>query len=217
MSYIHKEGKNIISISLMIYFIIILICYFIFNHYLIKVTCSISIILFLIIQFFRNPKRKKIKNDKFIIAPADGKIVVIEEVYENEFFKDKKIQISIFMSPFNVHLNRYPISGKIKYLKYHPGKYFFAWNPKSSIENERFSTVIENKFKFTILIRQIAGAFAKRIINYSKIDNLISQGEEMGFIKFGSRVDIILPKNIKINVNLNDRTSAGETVIAEIL
>ena len=217
MSYIHKEGKNIISISLLIYFIIILICYFIFNHYLIKVTFSTSIILFLIIQFFRNPERKKIKNDKFIIAPADGKVVVIEEVYENEFFKDNKIQISIFMSPFNVHLNRYPISGKIKYLKYHPGKYLFAWNPKSSIENERFSTVIVSKFKFSVLIRQIAGAFAKRIINYSKIDNLISQGEEMGFIKFGSRVDIILPKNIKINVNLNDKTCAGETVIAEIL
>ena len=121
------------------------------------------------------------------------------------------------MSPLNVHKQWYPSNGKVIYSQYHPGKYFFAWNPKSSIENERFSTVIESKFKFSILIRQIAGAFAKRIINYSKIDNLISQGEEMGFIKFGSRVDIILPKNIKINVNLNDRTWAGETVIAEIL
>lgn len=173
-----------------------------------------SVLLVLILQFFRNPKRNTQENPNHIIAPADGKVVVIEEVTEHEYFEDKRIQVSIFMSPLNVHVNRYPISGEVKYAKYHPGKFLVAWHPKSSIENERTTVVVENKTTGPILFRQIAGALARRIVIYSKKDDQAKQGEDMGFIKFGSRIDIFLPLDAKINTKLNDAVRGGETVIA---
>jgi len=174
-------------------------------------------IFILILQFFRSPTRKYSLNGNQIIAPADGKIVVIEEVMENEFFKEKRKQISIFMSPINVHINRNPISGIIKYFKYHPGKYLVAWHPKSSLENERTTVVIENDKKQSILMRQIAGALAKRIVWYLKESDSVTQTEEFGFIKFGSRVDVFVPLDAKINVELNQKTKGGITVLAEFV
>ena len=168
----------------------------------------------LVLQFFRNPKRNTILNDQHIIAPADGKVVVIEEVVEHEFFKDKRIQVSIFMSPLNVHVNRYPITGEVKYAKYHPGKFLVAWHPKSSIENERTTVVVENSTIGPILFRQIAGALARRIVMYSKSEDKAVQGKDMGFIKFGSRIDLFLPLDAKINTNIDDVVRGGETVIA---
>jgi phosphatidylserine decarboxylase len=168
----------------------------------------------LVLQFFRNPIRKTEAKENEIVAPADGKIVVIEEVNETEYFKDKRIQVSIFMSPINVHVNRYPISGTVKYAKYHPGKYLVAWHPKSSTENERTTVVVENK-KIAILFRQIAGALAKRIVMYSKINDKAQQGDDYGFIKFGSRVDLFFPVGTKINVELNQKVKGNKTIIAQ--
>lgn len=168
----------------------------------------------LVLQFFRNPKRNTVLNANHIIAPADGKVVVIEEVVENEFFNDKRIQVSIFMSPLNVHVNRYPITGEVKYAKYHPGKFLVAWHPKSSIENERTTVVVENETAGPILFRQVAGAVARRIVMYSKKGDKANQGDDMGFIKFGSRIDIFLPLDAKINANIDDVVKGGETVIA---
>ncbi|MCS6834159.1 MAG: phosphatidylserine decarboxylase family protein [Flammeovirgaceae bacterium] len=176
-----------------------------------------SIILFLIVlQFFRNPLIKVVKNPKHVLAPADGKVVVIEEVVENEYFHAPRKQISIFMSPFNVHVNRNPISGVVRYFKYHPGEYLVAWHPKASTENERTTIVVRNEQNHEILFRQIAGALARRIKCYIKEGDTVEQGAEFGFIKFGSRVDVFLPLHSKINVSLNDKTVAGKTVIAEI-
>ena len=169
----------------------------------------------LILQFFRNPKRNTILNDNQIIASVDGKVVVIEEVEETEFFKDKRIQVSIFMSPINVHVTRYAMSGEIKYSKYHPGKYLVAWHPKASTENERTTVVIENNSFGKILYRQIAGALAKRIVNYAKVGDTVLQGTDAGFIKFGSRVDVFLPIGTKINVKLGEKVVGGVKVIAE--
>ena len=174
------------------------------------------VILLLFLQFFRHPKRKIILNTKHVLAPADGKVVVIEETEETEVLKDKRIQISIFMSPVNVHVNRYPVSGQVTYCIYHPGQYLVAWHPKSSTENERTTVVIKMASKVNILVRQIAGAVARRIICYAKKDWVVVQGEEMGFIKFGSRVDVFLPLNTKIKVELNQKVVGGETVLAEI-
>jgi phosphatidylserine decarboxylase len=174
------------------------------------------IIFLLVLQFFRHPSRSILFNEKYILAPADGKVVTIEEVEETEVLKDKRIQISIFMSPLNVHVNRYPISGKISFLKYHPGLYLVAWHPKSSTENERTTCVIDHNSSMRILMRQIAGAVARRIVYYPKVDDIVKQGTEMGFIKFGSRVDLFLPLGTKINVNLNQKVRGGETVIAEL-
>ncbi len=168
----------------------------------------------LVLQFFRNPKRNTVINANHIIAPADGKVVVIEEVVEHEFFKDKRIQVSIFMSPLNVHVNRYPITGEVKYAKYHPGKFLVAWHPKSSIENERTTVVVKNETTGPILFRQVAGAVARRIVMYSKKGDKASQGADMGFIKFGSRIDLFLPLDAKINANIDDVVKGGETVIA---
>ncbi|MCL4124780.1 UNVERIFIED_CONTAM: hypothetical protein GTU68_011717 [Idotea baltica] len=173
------------------------------------------ILFVLILQFFRNPKRLTIENDQHILAAVDGKVVVIEEVEETEFFKDKRRQVSIFMSPLNVHVTRFPVGGKVIYSKYHPGKYLVAWHPKSSTENERTTVVVENSTVGKILFRQIAGALAKRIVNYAKENDNATQGEDSGFIKFGSRVDIYLPLDMKINVSINDKVKGGETVIAE--
>ena len=174
-----------------------------------------SIIFFLLIlQFFRNPSRKLTRGEKVVIAPADGKVVVIEETDEPEVLNDRRIQVSIFMSPVNVHVNRYPVSGEITYSKYHPGAYLVAWHPKSSTENERTTVVIQTNTKIKILLRQIAGAVARRIVCYPKEGWMVRQGEEMGFIKFGSRVDLYLPLNAKIKVNLNQKVRGGETIIA---
>jgi phosphatidylserine decarboxylase len=172
-------------------------------------------LLYIILQFFRNPPRNTITNTEHIIAPADGKVVVIEEVEEPEYFKGKRIQVSIFMSPFNVHVNRYPIAGNVTYAKYHPGLYLVAWHPKSSTDNERTTTVVKDAQGREVLFRQIAGALAKRIVQYSKAGDTAVQGGEMGFIKFGSRVDVFLPVGTKINVKLEEVVRGGETPIAQ--
>ncbi|HHC78713.1 MAG TPA: phosphatidylserine decarboxylase family protein [Flavobacteriia bacterium] len=213
----HKEGYTIIIISMMLLVLLIFLTEtFIDIEWLRKlILIAFVIVYILILQFFRNPKRNTIENPYQIIAPADGKIVVIEEVIEKEFFKDKRKQISIFMSPLNVHVTRYPISGKVIFSKYHPGKYLVAWHPKSSEENERTTIVIENDTVGKILYRQIAGAVARRIVNYAIENETVVQGTDAGFIKFGSRIDIFLPLDMKINVSLNQKSKGGETIIAE--
>ncbi len=175
-----------------------------------------SIILFLfIVSFFRSPRRDFTINDKQIICPADGKVVVIEEIIDTEYFNDKRLQVSIFMSPADVHLNRIPMNGEVVYNQYHKGKYLVAWNPKSSTENERHSVVIKNEYSI-ILVKQIAGAVAKRIVNYLQVGQQVTQGSEMGFIKFGSRVDVLLPTNATLDVKLNQVVKGGITVLATI-
>jgi len=172
-------------------------------------------LLYIILQFFRNPERKTIPNIDQVIAPADGKVVVMEEVEEPEYFRGKRLQLSIFMSPFNVHVNRYPIGGKVEYVKYHEGLYLVAWHPKSSTDNERTTVVVKDEKGREVLFRQIAGALAKRIVMYSKVGDTAQQGHEMGFIKFGSRVDVFLPIGTKVNVKINETVRGGETVLAE--
>jgi phosphatidylserine decarboxylase len=214
----HKEGFKIITITSVIVVLGILgIEKLIATEWLIK-SIQVVFLLFLVIvlQFFRNPKRTTLINHEHIIAPVDGKVVVIEEVEEPEYFKDKRIQVSIFMSPLNVHVTRYPTSGLIKYSKYHPGKYLVAWHPKASEENERTTIVIKNKIVGEILYRQIAGALAKRIVNYAKPNEIAIQGNDAGFIKFGSRVDLFLPLDAKITVKLNDKVRGGEKIIATL-
>ena len=213
----HKEGYKIIITSMLIFVALLLLTdKFVLIPWLNKVIMIILLIMFvLILQFFRNPKRHTAENLDQIIAPVDGKVVVIEEVEEKEYFKDKRRQVSIFMSPLNVHVTRYPISGEVKFSKYHPGKYLVAWHPKSSEENERTTVVVENNNVGKILYRQIAGALARRIVNYAKEGDQAQQGADAGFIKFGSRVDIFLPLDMKINVALNDKAKGGETIIAE--
>jgi phosphatidylserine decarboxylase len=213
----HKEGYKIISITFIIAIAAILLAENFINITWLVKTIQVIILGFVIIvlQFFRNPKRITNLNDTHIIAPVDGKVVVIEEVEETEYFKDKRLQISIFMSPINVHVTRYAMSGIIKYSKYHPGKYLVAWHPKASTENERTSVVIENKIFGEILYRQIAGALAKRIVNYATEGNTVSQGTDAGFIKFGSRVDLYLPLGTKVNVKLGDKVKGGVQVVAE--
>ena len=213
----HKEGFVIIRNTLIGLLTLNAAAWYLaggFNLWVNLLVFASSVLLVLILQFFRNPKRNTQENPNHIIAPADGKVVVIEEVTEHEYFEDKRIQVSIFMSPLNVHVNRYPITGEVKYAKYHPGKFLVAWHPKSSIENERTTVVVENKTTGPILFRQIAGALARRIVMYSKKEDQAKQGEDMGFIKFGSRIDIFLPLDAKINTKLNDAVRGGETVIA---
>ena len=213
----HKEGFTIIRNTLTALIALnVTAWYFVgeFNWIVYLLIFASVVFSILVLQFFRNPKRNTVLNPNNIIAPADGKVVVIEEVVEHEFFKDKRIQVSIFMSPLNVHVNRYPISGAVKYAKYHPGKFLVAWHPKSSIENERTTIVVENKTTGPILFRQVAGAVARRIVMYSKAEDIAVQGKDMGFIKFGSRIDLFLPLDAKINANINDVVKGGETVIA---
>ena len=211
---IHKEGKNIIVNQLILLIIIGLISNF--NSIFLNYTLPIFLFFILFsIYFFRVPKRDLCIIEGNIYSPCDGKVVVIEETEENEYFMDKRIQVSIFMSPLNVHNNIYPISGEVKYVKYHPGKFLLAWNPKSSQENERNSVVIKNK-KVEILCRQIAGFLARRIVCYSKTNTKTNAGEELGFIKFGSRVDLFLPIGTKINTKLNDKVTGGISVIATL-
>lgn len=214
----HKEGYKIILISTFIVGGGIILIENFINVNWVNKFLSIALLLFyiIILQFFRNPKRNTVLNDNAIIAPVDGKVVVIEEVFEKEYFKDKRLQVSIFMSPINVHVTRYPISGNINFSKYHPGKYLVAWHPKASEENERTTIVVENNTVGEILYRQIAGALAKRIVNYAKPNQKVVQGSDAGFIKFGSRIDLFLPLNAEINVKLNDKVKGGEQVIATL-
>ena len=212
----HKEGHKIIIYSFFITFIISISSeYFLTNDYFSKITQIFSLVIFcLVLQFFRNPKRKILKNENEILSPVDGKIVSIKKVYEKEYFKDDRIIISIFMSPFNVHVTRYPIGGKINFSKYHPGDYLVAWHPKSSEKNERTTIVVKNKVFGEVLYRQIAGALARRIVNYAKVGDIAIQGNDAGFIKFGSRVDVYLPLDSKIKVKLNQHLKGGEDIIA---
>ena len=213
----HKEGFKIILITLFAVIGISLIAHYFVDIPWLKKLIQIVAFLFLIaiLQFFRNPKRITPKNDQHIIAPVDGKVVVIEEVFEKEYFKDKRLQVSIFMSPVNVHVTRYALGGKVTYSEYHPGKYLVAWHPKASEENERTTIVVDNPVFGEVLYRQIAGALAKRIVNYAKVGETVIQGEDAGFIKFGSRVDVYLPLGTKINVQLNQTVKGGIDVIAE--
>jgi len=213
----HKEGFAIIRNTLTGLIAIDATAWYFaggFNWLVNLIIFASAIFAILVLQFFRNPKRNTILNANHIIAPADGKVVVIEEVTEHEYFNDKRIQVSIFMSPLNVHVNRYPITGEVKFAKYHPGKFLVAWHPKSSIENERTTVVVENETTGPILFRQIAGAVARRIVMYSKKGDKATQGADMGFIKFGSRIDLFLPLSATINTNIDDVVRGGETVIA---
>ena len=211
-----KEGAKIILISTFLVTVAILACDKLIDIVWLRMVVQLFALLFLIIilQFFRNPNRELIVDENVIIAPVDGKVVVIEEVFEGEYFKDKRIQVSIFMSPINVHVTRYACSGKINFSKYHPGKFLVAWHPKASEENERTTIVIENKTFGEILYRQIAGALARRIVNYAESGTQVKQGDDAGFIKFGSRVDLFFPIGTKINVKLNEKAIGNRTVIA---
>jgi len=213
----HKEGYKIILIALVIVIgSILMIDRFIDLAWLrVSLMVGMLALLVLILQFFRNPKRITTVENHTVVSPVDGKVVVIEEVFEKEVFNDKRIQVSVFMSPINVHVTRYPIGGNITYSKYHPGKFLVAWHPKSSEENERTTVVIENDNFGKVLYRQIAGALAKRIVNYAKVEDNAVQGSDSGFIKFGSRVDLYLPLDSDIKVELNQKVKGGETVIAE--
>lgn len=214
---IHKEGYTTIIIAIAFLTIINVISFKLIPFLLIHVfILLISLVFFyLILHFFRNPERKVLVNNKYIMAPSDGKLVVNEEVFENEFLKEDCVQLSIFMSPLNVHKQWYPVNGKITYSKNHPGKYLVAWHPKSSTENERSTIVIETENSQKILFRQIAGAVARRICNYAKEGQTVDQNMEAGFIKFGSRIDVFIPKSAKIKVNLNDLIIGGKTILAE--
>ena len=214
----HKEGSKIILITLL------LVVGIIFSaDYLLKDISWLRtvaflfalVILVLVLQFFRNPTRVADNSDNHILAPVDGKVVVIEEVYEPEYFKDKRLVVSIFMSPINVHVTRYCVNGIVKYSKYHPGKYLVAWHPKASEENERTTVVINNRIYGEIMYRQIAGALARRIVNYAQEGMRVVQGKDAGFIKFGSRVDIYLPLGTEINVKLGEKAIGNKTVISK--
>ncbi len=211
----HKEGTKIIFYSLVVATILIVAAdFFIATPWLRMIIQSIVLILLiLVLQFFRNPERSITPNDNTIIAPVDGKVVVIEEVYEPEYFKDKRLMVSIFMSPINVHVTRYALSGIVKYSKYHPGKYLVAWHPKASEENERTSVVIENPVFGEIMYRQIAGALARRIVNYAEVGQSVEQGDDAGFIKFGSRVDLYLPLGTDVEVVLQQKAIGNITQI----
>ncbi|MBD3583790.1 phosphatidylserine decarboxylase family protein [Flavobacterium selenitireducens] len=213
----HKEGGKIILISTTVFVLLLLATdYFFKATPWLRMTIMLIGLFFLImiLQFFRNPKRFNNPDDNIVTAPVDGKVVVIEEVYEGEYFKDQRLQVSIFMSPVNVHVTRYPVNGKVKFSKYHPGKYLVAWHPKASTENERTTVVIENRIFGEVLYRQIAGALAKRIVNYAQEGMQVVQGSDAGFIKFGSRVDIYLPIGTKIDVKLGQKAVGNKTVIA---
>ncbi|KLT64651.1 phosphatidylserine decarboxylase family protein [Pedobacter sp. BMA] len=216
---IHKEGYTTIAITILLIFVInAVVDYKYYDITWLRWFIYIfSAALFIIVlQFFRNPGRTFSAGEDLVICPADGKVVVIEETNEGEYFKDQRLQVSIFMSPVNVHINRNPISGVVKFFKYHPGKYLAAWNPKSSTENERTTTVVEHKNGTSVLFRQIAGALARRIVWYVKEGDQVKQTEQFGFIKFGSRVDVFLPVGTKVNVELNQVVKGGITTLATL-
>jgi len=210
----HKEGHKIILITFSLIVILILLLDYFSIEYKMHIQLFLIGQLIIVLQFFRNPKRITSFGNNHVVSPVDGKVVVIEEVYEPEYFKDMRIQVSIFMSPINVHVTRYPVSGEVLFSKYHPGKYLVAWHPKSSTENERTTIVLKNESSVEVLYRQIAGALARRIVNYAKTTSTVQQGEDAGFIKFGSRVDLFLPINTKINVKINQKVNGAEDIIA---
>lgn len=214
----HKEGYKIISITLLLVAVGLLVAKkYVTNDILFYGIVALCLVfLVLILQFFRNPDRIAANVVSNIVSPVDGKVVVIEEVFEKEYFKDQRLQVSIFMSPLNVHVTRYPGAGEVTYSKYHPGKYLVAWHPKASEENERTTVVVKTEKFGEVLHRQIAGALAKRIVNYAKEGQVVGQGSESGFIKFGSRVDIYLPVGTKVNVSLNQKVKGAESIIASI-
>ncbi|HMJ48807.1 MAG TPA: phosphatidylserine decarboxylase family protein [Ferruginibacter sp.] len=216
---IHKEGYKSIAIVTLLFGALNLSMFWFFGASLLWLCIAVFFVslvfVLFIISFFRIPLRNLTLNESGIVAPADGKVVVIEETVDEEYFKDKRLQVSIFMSPANVHVNRNPLSGEVVYNRYHKGKYLVAWNPKSSTENERHSVVIKTG-STEILVKQIAGAVAKRIVNYLEVGQHVEQGKEMGFIKFGSRVDLLLPVGSKLNVALNETVKGGVTIIATI-
>jgi phosphatidylserine decarboxylase len=212
----HKEGTPSIIISILVATALTAIAFTvsmpIWLHFLLVVLAVF--VLVIILQFFRNPKRRTVLDDSSIVSPVDGKVVVIEKVMDSEYFNEERIMISVFMSPINVHVTRYPISGKVAYSKYHPGKYLVAWHPKASEENERTTVVVEHKNTTKIMYRQIAGALAKRIVNYAVKNEQTVQGSDSGFIKFGSRVDVYLPLDANIKVELNQKLKGGESILA---
>ena len=216
---IHREGFKSIAVTTIIFIALNVLAFWFFGSAYLWLciaffVISLALVLF-IVSFFRIPRRNFTIHDRQVIAPADGKVVVIEETLDEEYFKTKRLQVSIFMSPANVHVNRNPLDGEVVYNKYHKGKYLVAWNPKSSTENERHSVVIKNG-NIEILVKQIAGALAKRIVNYLEVGQKVKQGDEFGFIKFGSRVDLILPVGTELNVGLNQTVRGGVTVIATL-
>jgi phosphatidylserine decarboxylase len=216
---IHKEGYKSILISTIVFAVINLLSFYFISFYMpwlswVILALTLGLLLFLI-SFFRVPNRELTKGENLVVCPADGKVVTIEEVHDEEYFKDKRLQVSVFMSPANVHQNRNPVAGEVVYSQYHKGKYLVAWHPKSSTENERHSVVIRNN-RGEILVKQIAGALAKRIINYLQVGQKVDQSAEYGFIKFGSRVDILLPVNAKVTVRLNEIVKGGVTVLATL-
>ena len=214
---IHKEGRKTILVSFLILTFINFFTFYLsvsFSLFYSILALSLFIFLFLA-QFFRSPNIKISPNEDILYSPAEGKIVIIDNVFEDEYFKANKLQVSIFMSPLNVHVNRNPISGVVDYYKYHPGKYLLAWHPKSSTKNERTTTVIENK-KIKLLVRQIAGLVARRIINYSKVGSKVDQASQLGFIKFGSRADIFLPLSFKPSIKVGDKTTGGVTILGSL-
>jgi phosphatidylserine decarboxylase len=216
---IHREGRTLLFVLLIILFALNWVVFYLYpeSPYIQNGTILLSILFYLLIlQFFRNPIFSITKHDKQVLAPADGKVVVIEETVETEYLKEKRKQVSIFMSPVNVHVNRMPVGGTISFYKYHPGKYLVAWHPKSSTENERTTVAVKTKDGVEILFRQIAGALARRIKCYVQEGQTLEQGQEFGFIKFGSRVDIYLPLEAKVVVKIGDITKGGRTVIAEL-
>lgn len=216
----HKEGHKILLSGLILLIVINLLANYLVDEDLKWITTYVLIVtfvlFFLVAQFFRNPKRNIKKDENYILAPVDGKVVAIEKVFEPEFVNEERLQVSIFMSPINVHVTRYPIGGKILYSKYHSGKFLVAWHPKSSEENERTTVVVETKNFGNVLFRQIAGAVARRIVNYAKVGDTAVQGSDSGFIKFGSRVDVFLPTDAKLSVSLNDKVKGGKTIISKM-
>ena len=212
----HKEGHKIILISFFLTSIIVIFSEQVLSFYIRNALQILVLIGFLLIlQFFRNPKRKTKPNDSEVISCVDGKVVIVKKVFEKEYFKDERIQVSVFMSPLNVHVTRHPISGIVKFSKHHPGKYLFAWLHKSSNLNERTTVVVNNETFGDIMFRQIAGALARRIVNYSKMGSNVVQGSDSGFIKFGSRVDLFLPLDTKVLVNVGDNIKGGIDIIAK--
>lgn len=214
----HKEGYTIIIITLLIVAVGFIATQTWVSPVWLQYICygALVVLLILILQFFRNPTRTANGHPDEIIAPVDGKVVVIEEVYEREYFKENRLQVSIFMSPINVHVTRYPAAGEVVYSKYHPGKYLVAWHPKASEENERTTVVVRTTSFGDVLYRQIAGAMAKRIVNYAKRGDNAVQGEDSGFIKFGSRVDLFLPVGTPLAVKLNQKVKGAESIIATL-
>jgi phosphatidylserine decarboxylase len=217
---LHREGNTILTVTVLVLAFLNFGIFFFFSEgadWPKFIVLGISVIIFfLFLQFFRYPRRDYSFNESYVISPCDGKVVAIETITDTEYFKDQRIQVSIFMSPINVHANWYPVSGKIKYLRYHFGKYLVAWHPKSSTENERTSIVIEKENKSQVMVRQIAGALAKRIVYYPHEGDMVRQCAQLGFIKFGSRVDLILPLSTQVVSKINDKVTGGVTIIAEL-